>query len=85
MSFILIIYITQLSNIKILIGTVYKGSDASVLIDSTPSSTTEKEFPVNNPSLRRFEVIDNAKAALELKGLYHVLTLLHLLQGTMWR
>uniref|UniRef100_A0A7C9DIL3 peroxidase n=1 Tax=Opuntia streptacantha TaxID=393608 RepID=A0A7C9DIL3_OPUST len=41
-----------------------QGCDASILLDSTPENTAEKDGPPN-VSVRAFYVIDDAKAKLE--------------------
>lgn len=43
-----------------------RGCDASVLLETIPGKPlSERDHPANNPSLRGFEVIDEAKAQIE--------------------
>ncbi|OAY69146.1 Peroxidase 5 [Ananas comosus] len=42
-----------------------RGCDASILLDPTATNRTEKLSPANTPSLRGYEVVDEAKARLE--------------------
>ncbi|XP_068662511.1 peroxidase 5-like [Aristolochia californica] len=44
-----------------------RGCDASVLLDTVPGQQGEKDHPANSPSLRGFEVIDEAKALIEAR------------------
>ncbi|GLJ19944.1 hypothetical protein SUGI_0361210 [Cryptomeria japonica] len=43
-----------------------RGCDGSILLDSL-DNTAEKNSPVNNPSLRSYDIIDEAKSKLEAK------------------
>ena len=51
--------------IILLYVTIFQGCDASILLDSKFRTPSEKENPANNPSLRGFQVTDEAKAEIE--------------------
>ena len=44
---------------------VWQGCDASILLDNTPTMTSERYTGANNNSARGYEVIDAAKLEVE--------------------